>query len=246
MTMGGLREVADILLHEYGTDLARNLRPIEATRAVMRGKDLDEQLRVVLALLINFQMPGSLAVRVSQEVKAKGLLRDTRRLQDAGTARAALAGVRFGEMKAELVAKAFGDIDRAGSVIRWLEQVRTGESRIGKGAPKVRSNLLKQAGYLDEAPVDLHVKRFVRRVAGVDLSCDSRGERQLKELCSAQLTGLRYREYDIGASPGVLDKLIRIHCSPDRDEFGVPYRGICGDSPRCHVCPARGPCPKHA
>jgi len=244
--MFALHDVVGILLREYETDLARNLRPIEATRAVMRGKDIEEQLRVVLELLINFQMPGSLAVRVSRDVKAKGLLRDTGRLQDAGTARAALAGVRFGEKKAALVAKAFGDIDRAGSVIRWLEQVRTGESLIGKGAPNVRSNLLKQAGYLDEAPVDLHVKRFVRRVARIDLSGDSRGERELKVLCSKQLTGLSYREYDLGVSPGVLDKLIRIHCSPDSDEFGVPYRGICGDSPRCDVCPARGPCPKYA
>lgn len=133
-----------------------------------------------------------------------------------------------------------------GSVIRLLEKVRTGESLIGKGAPKVRSNLLKQAGYLDEAPVDLHVKRFVRRVARADLSCGRRGERELKGICSMQLTGFRHREYHLGVSPGMLDKLIRIHCSPDRDELGVPYRGICGDSPCCDVCPARGPCPKYA
>ncbi|OGU13199.1 MAG: hypothetical protein A2076_08000 [Geobacteraceae bacterium GWC2_53_11] len=244
--MTALRDVVGILICEYDTDLVRNLRPIETTRVIMRGNDLEEQLLVVLALLINFQMPGSLAVRVSQDVKAKGLLRDTRCLQDVGTAQAALAGVRFGKNKAVLVAKAFGDIERAGSVIGWLEQLRTGEARIGKGAPKVRSNLLKQAGYLDEAPVDLHVKRFVKRVARVDLSCDSRGEKELKVLCNTQLAGLRFREYDLGLCPGVLDKLIRIHCSPDKDEFGVPYRGICGISPCCDVCPARDHCPKYA
>ncbi|TCO81307.1 hypothetical protein EV699_109149 [Plasticicumulans lactativorans] len=242
--MSAFRDVVGILLREYDTDLERNLRAIETNRTVISGEDQEEQLRIVLELLINFQMPGSLAVRCSHDMKSKGLLQDIKRLQNAYTARTALAGVRFGEKKAALVSKAFRDIDHAGSVKRWLEQVRTGHTLIGKGAPKVRSNLLKQTGYLDEAPVDVHVERFVRRVVGVHLTCDRRGERELKALCSTHLNGLRYREYDLGTSVGVLDKLIRIHCSPDKDEYGISYSDICGVTPRCEVCPARGPCPK--
>src|SRR5438128_1653487 len=192
--------ILEDLVRRYESDLARNIQPIERAMGLLENEragrlsleDREEILRLVVEYLINWQTRGSVAIEASHKMKRLGFLRDAESLRDVPKVHSALQGVRFSAAKAAMIAKAANEIQtRAnGSISNWLDMVSTGKLMIGKGSPKVRANMLKQFGYLDEIPIDTHVIRFFKRVANLELS-PSHSER-LKLFCRRELSGVKF------------------------------------------------------
>jgi hypothetical protein len=103
--------------------------------------------------------------------------------------------------------------------------------------------LLRDCGYFDRIPIDIHQQRFQVRTGifqQYSPSCDPLDKREYHEaltrFCRNELRGLRLSEYRLDNSPGIVDWAIWYFCSK-------AYGRICGDVPQCVVCPLNHECP---
>jgi len=110
---------------------------------------------------------------------------------------------------------------------------------IGKGA----DNFLRDYGYFDRVPIDIHEKRFILRT-GIFNYCSSMDSDPLepKDLqealvvfCGKYLSGSEIENIDLGKAPGVVDIFIWNFCAKNR-------YNICGATPKCHECPLSAVC----
>lgn len=107
----------------------------------------------------------------------------------------------------------------------------------GLGA-KGRDNYLRDVGYFDRAPIDIHERRFLVRT-GIFHLCSGEPfdpmdynclEKTLSTFCKKYLHGMRVVNIDLGRSPGIADAIIWQHCRKKENS-------ICGKDPDCHNCP---------
>ncbi|MCW3990932.1 MAG: hypothetical protein NWE88_12760 [Candidatus Bathyarchaeota archaeon] len=119
-------------------------------------------------------------------------------------------------------------------------KVRSGEKKDeGKviGIQKGADNFLRDFGYFDRIPIDIHEKRFILRT-GIFHFCSSRDSDPLANkdfqnalvlFCRNYLSGIMMEDIDIGIAPGIVDDFIWNYCAKFK-------RNICGATPLCHEC----------
>ena len=111
---------------------------------------------------------------------------------------------------------------------------------------KGRDNYLRDFGYWDRIPIDMHEMRFIIR-SGIYHSCSIKGKSDplekshfqdiLTRFCKEHLKGFivkiekdgNIEKIDLGGSPGIVDIFIWSYCAEDRCQ-------ICIKKPRCEVC----------
>jgi len=118
---------------------------------------------------------------------------------------------------------------------------------------KGRDNYLRDFGYWDRIPIDIHEMRFILR-SGIYHSCSSKDRSDplekthlqdvLTGFCKKHLTGFKVKierkdgsakEIDLGEYPGVVDIFIWSYCAEDR------YK-ICTKKPQCGICNLKRVC----
>lgn len=114
----------------------------------------------------------------------------------------------------------------------------------GKG----RDLYLRDVGYLDRIPIDIHEGRFILRT-GIYHSCSRDSfdplekehlQNSLKIFCRNYLNGLYVKDLELSENPTIVDKFIWYHCAGPPEALS-----ICGKKPKClrtdQSCPfARG------
>lgn len=114
---------------------------------------------------------------------------------------------------------------------------------------KGRDNYLRDMGYFDRVPIDVHEMRFVIRT-GIYHCCSrdmfdplKKGDLQnaLVNFCNRFLSGLEVSDVDLSKSPGIVDLIIWYHCADPPLGFS-----ICAAKPRCledkATCPFSDAC----
>jgi len=118
---------------------------------------------------------------------------------------------------------------------------------------KGRDNYLRDFGYWDRVPIDIHEMRFILR-SGIYHSCSSKDRSDplekthfqdiLTRFCKEHLKGFKvkikkkdgsFKEIDLRESPGIVDIFIWSYCAEDR------YK-ICIKKPQCEICKLKGVC----
>jgi hypothetical protein len=109
---------------------------------------------------------------------------------------------------------------------------------------KGADHYLRDVGYWDIIPIDVHEKRFLVRtgiyhtfsvIGRQDPLADSSLQDALNRFCSVYLKGKTVEGVDLGSAPGIVDLFIWSYCSDDR------YK-ICGSTPRCDECVLEDAC----
>ena len=127
------------------------------------------------------------------------------------------------------------------SHLHELSQNRKGAKILG---PKGRDIFLRDMGYLDRAPIDIHEMRFIIRTGIYHLSSRSLFDPLQKDalqdalvcFCREHLAGIRVHNLDLSESPGVVDLIIWYHCAGTPGGFSV-----CAAKPKC--LETKGACP---
>jgi hypothetical protein len=127
--------------------------------------------------------------------------------------------------------------DSRGTSDRSLKEINFGDKGI--------DTLLRDCGYFDRIPIDIHERRFQVRT-GIFVyyspNCNPAGSNEYQEYHEAltsfsrhELTGLKLSEYTLDRAPGIVDWAIWYFCSKK-------HGNICGDTPRCDICPLNHVC----
>lgn len=138
------------------------------------------------------------------------------------------------------------------SVKDWLEELYA-LSKKGKRSvlgPKGRDLFLRDMGYFDRVPIDIHEIRFILRT-GIYHCCskdffDPLEKEDLQvalvNFCKENLAGLRFHNVDLSKSPGIVDLVIWYH-SADPKSGGF---SVCSAKPKCvdekALCPFSEAC----
>lgn len=135
------------------------------------------------------------------------------------------------------VEKLLGNYPTMKNLTEDLYEMRK-KGRNGLLRDKGADHYLRDVGYWDVIPIDVHEKRFLVRTGIYHaLSIKSRqdpiGERTLQDVlsrfCSLYLKGKTIEDIDLGCAPGIVDLFIWSYCSEKRYD-------ICGSTPRCSQC----------
>ena len=111
------------------------------------------------------------------------------------------------------------------------------------GISKGADNFLRDFGYFDRVPIDIHEKRFIIRT-GIFHYCSSRDsdplaykdvQKSLVVFCRKYLSGSVMENINLGKAPGVVDIFIWNFCSKNR-------YNICGAEPNFYKCPLSTVC----
>ena len=97
--------------------------------------------------------------------------------------------------------------------------------------------LLRDCGYFDRIPIDIHEQRFLVRT-GVFQRYSERGDplrkadfhHALTAFCRNELEGVKFESLSLEGAPGVVDWAIWYFCAKE-------WGDICGERPRCNMCP---------
>jgi hypothetical protein len=138
------------------------------------------------------------------------------------------------------------------SIKDWTENLHV-LSQNGGGSeilgPKGRDIYLRDMGYLDRVPMDIHEMRFIIRT-GIYHICSKNLFDPLEKddlqnaiviFCNEYLSGLSISGIDLSKSPGIVDLIIWYHCADPPDGFS-----ICAVKPKCleksNTCPLSPAC----
>jgi len=121
----------------------------------------------------------------------------------------------------------------------WTKNLHT-LSQNGKGneilGPKGRDIYLRDMGYLDRVPMDIHEMRFIIRTGIYHLCSKDMFDPLEKDdlqnaivnFCKEYLPGLNVLGIELSKSPGIVDLIIWYHCADPPDGFSV-----CAVEPKC-------------
>lgn len=125
------------------------------------------------------------------------------------------------------------------SIKQWTEELYI-LSKKGKKTilgPKGRDLYLRDMGYFDRIPIDIHEMRFILRT-GIYHCCSTDSFDLLKKedlqealvnFCKEHLAGLEFHDVDLSKSPGIVDLIIWYH-SADTKSGGF---SVCAAKPKC-------------
>ena len=138
------------------------------------------------------------------------------------------------------------------SIRDWTEHIHT-LSQSGEGSeilgPKGRDIYLRDMGYLDRVPMDIHEMRFIIKTGIYHLCSRSLFDPLKKDdlqsamvnFCREYLLGLSIHGIDLSRNPGIVDLIIWYHCADPPDGFS-----ICAIKPKClekeDICPLSRAC----
>lgn len=115
---------------------------------------------------------------------------------------------------------------------------------------KGADNYLRDFGYWDVIPIDIHERRFLVRT-GIYQVFSSRGKQDplayrdlqdaLSLFCSSCLEGEVVDSIDLGHAPGIVDFFIWWFCTGKGNDMCKGY-AICGSTPQCEKCPLSEAC----
>ena len=110
--------------------------------------------------------------------------------------------------------------------------------------PKGRDNYLRDFGYWDRIPIDIHEMRFIIR-SGIYHSCSSKEKSDhqnkndlhdaLTRFCTTYLKGYVVEDIELGSAPGIVDIFIWSFSAEER-------YNICVATPKCEKCNLKGVC----
>jgi len=137
------------------------------------------------------------------------------------------------------------------TIKRWTKEVHHAATQRKEGkliegienfGPKCIDNYLRDMGYFDRIPIDVHERRFLIRT-GIFHCCSKASSdpqdyyalhEALSSFCQQHLAGSTLAGIDLADSPGIMDGIIWKHCSKKEEN-------ICGKDPKCfddpNVCP---------
>lgn len=135
---------------------------------------------------------------------------------------------------------------------QWSENERLGnfkqefqslleEARIGR---KGQDNILRDFGYFECIPIDVHEQRFLIRTGIFHSYSTSENPdptdydhlaTALRNFCKKELDGLRIDDINLAEAPGVVD-LIIWYFSQEKTEPEISLK-ICAKRPKCNECP---------
>ena len=127
-----------------------------------------------------------------------------------------------------------------------LEEILEEKAKIGK---KGIDNLLRDCGFFDRVPIDIHEQRFLLRTGifhkyALRKKSDPTDHNHLadamKNFCNEQLAELEINGISLSDSPGIVD-LIIWYFSQEKTEKEISL-GICAKIPQCEKCPLRNAC----
>jgi hypothetical protein len=109
---------------------------------------------------------------------------------------------------------------------------------------KGRDNYLRDFGYWDRIPMDVHEKRFIIR-SGIYHACTAKDKSDhlggedlhdaLTRFCTKYLKNHVVEEIELGSAPGIVDIFIWSFSAEDR-------YNICGATPNCEKCNLKNVC----
>jgi len=107
--------------------------------------------------------------------------------------------------------------------------------------------LLRDMGYFDRVPIDIHERRFLLRT-GIALVYGSSSRdpatpefysEALRRYCEENLRGLEILGIPLNKSPGIIDWAIwYFTCEKESREC----KAVCSSKPRCEICPLKNIC----
>jgi hypothetical protein len=135
-----------------------------------------------------------------------------------------------------------------GSLLQWLTERRSKRGEEDEGLKEIHlgdkgiDNLLRDCGFFDRVPIDIHEQRFLTRT-GIFVSYSERGDplsktdyhEALTRFCREELSGLKVASYDLCKAPGLADLAIWYFCASK-------YGNVCASTPRCKICPISDSC----
>lgn len=142
-------------------------------------------------------------------------------------------------------------------VADWIKNLhklrRRGQTLMG---PKSDDDFLKEHGFFDRVPIDVHSKRFLFRTGILHYYSKKRKpnpkffstnynlqyenfQEALKSFCHDFLSGIEVGGFDLAENPGVVDLIVWRHCA-ESEEYDC--RNICGDQPKCVKCSFKNAC----
>jgi len=109
-------------------------------------------------------------------------------------------------------------------------------------------NILRDFGYFDMAPIDIHERRFLFRTGIALRYGPSSGDPRelefyltaLRNFCKEELRGYTLLGIDLGEAPGIVDLII--WCFSCTKEGKEACKGICSADPKCGICPINHCC----
>jgi endonuclease III len=117
------------------------------------------------------------------------------------------------------------------------------EAGIGR---KGRDNILRDCGYIECIPIDIHEQRFLIRTGifhrystleNSDPTDYHHLANALRNFCKKELNGLKIDDINLADAPGVVDMIIW-YFSQERTKQEISLK-ICAKRPRCNECPLR-------
>jgi len=170
------------------------------------------------------------------------------------------SGINFWKEAIESLEFLETKLREAGSIKAWSLEVYRAVKEQGtrwKGHPYVEgikglgfkgvNTLLRDLGYFDMAPIDIHERRFLIRT-GIALRYGPPNRdpldpefylEALRAFCREELKGVKILGVDLEGAPGIADLVIwYFACTRESEDC----RGICSAEPKCNECPIRDCC----
>ena len=150
-------------------------------------------------------------------------------------------------------------ISKAGSLKKWVDEIyecvrsrgswKSHEYFEGiKGIGSKGINLLlRDMGYFDRVPIDIHERRFLLRTgialyygpSSRDPASSEFYSEALTRFCEENLKSVKIKGIPLDKSPGIVD-LIVWHFACEREVESC--KKVCSSRPRCNICPVRDLC----
>ena len=157
-----------------------------------------------------------------------------------------------GDKRKEKISKLFEEYSSMRDFTKKLYQLAK-KGKTDVLGEKGRDNYLRDFGYWDRVPIDIHEMRFILR-SGIFHACSDEKKRDpqkkahfqhvLTRFCREHLKGFKVKiqkkdgsplEICLEKKPGIVDIFIWSYCAEDR-------YNICGKEPKCSECLLNGEC----
>jgi len=164
---------------------------------------------------------------------------------------------KFADRKKEKIIEISNQL-RFKSVADWIINLHNlrqrGQTVMG---PKSDDDFLKEHGYFDRVPIDVHSQRFLFRIGILHYYSEKYQpnpskffstnynekyesfQKALVSFCRDFLSGIEIGGFDLAKNPGIVDLIIWRHCA-ESEEYHC--KNICGDQPKCHRCCLKDSC----
>lgn len=234
------------LIEEY-SDKVVHSREDSIEQCEMWRSDSEKMLERLLRTRVSkgYRLPG-LARELSERVDGRWNLQFLKSEEGGEILRETLRAYKpYRDKRIEELERYLFDKLEDMTMKEWIEN----EDLVAKvlGSKKSVNIFLRDCKSFSYVPIDRHERRFIVRT-GIfshylspkvsDPDEKKHYETALHRFLEENLKGFEVSGYDLGESPGLVDKFIWLHCA-DRKSGG---KEICSNPPECDSCPLSGSC----